>query len=179
LTDAADSCQHSGWPFNLVWEGFIVFLIMSDIIKDITDIHWWFNITVGILVIAIGYVINEFGIKPLLQAKTTNIRNKRAKIKESLTVESNDILRIKSDQREEMRMLFDLTHIRQQMFLILFIIVLNVPGILCAYFIGFWPMKIAVGGFCLWVLIKNFIEFVRLMHAHNNYLNILQKVQKD
>lgn len=150
---------------------------MEQIITDISNLHWWFNIIIGLVIIIIGYAITEFLIKPLGQSY---IMASKKRTKETNVEESEIIMQLKKDQRKEMRMHFRLTYIRQAISLKLFLIAIIILGIPAFIFISdFWPIRIAAVGSGFWILVGTMRDTIKLIRYQEYCLRILQKVQGD
>ena len=150
---------------------------MENILNDLHDPHWWFNIIVGIILVIVTYAITEFIIKPM-----GNKRYFKANRQTSYSNKSIDeiVTRVNGNQREEMRMNFTLIHIKQTIYFKLAVLVVLTPAVIATViFTGFWPIRIAFAVFGIWSIYHSTRDILKLIKSQNYYFDILSKVAEN
>lgn len=102
---------------------------MTNILKDINDVHWWFNCFVTIMLIALGYIVTEYLIKPIGLSTKQRSKGDFLISKSDKVDYAADVLFIKENEREEMRMRFDLTYIQRGISVRLMMLIVIIPAI--------------------------------------------------
>jgi p-aminobenzoyl-glutamate transporter AbgT len=152
---------------------------MKDIFKDLNNLHWWFNIFTGIIVILIAFIITEFFIKPLGKFTKERAKGNLQKTKEAEIERTNTVLQVKGDEREEMRMQFTLASLQRIIFFRLCTVIVIIPAMGGYLLISFLPIKISLILFALWVLVTNVRQLIGLFRYQNYCIDILDRVAKD